>query len=84
MTAEDPITQPGGNLDLAALYFQAVPNNGLAIKFCDVSGYWHEAISANNAYAGFDYPTNPDGIGVPWYSMAGISDGSPCRCTCEI
>ncbi|HPB94075.1 MAG TPA: PEP-CTERM sorting domain-containing protein [Anaerohalosphaeraceae bacterium] len=61
---------------LAALYFQAIPNNALAIKFCDVSGYWHEAISAENIFTGFDYPTNPDGVGVPWYSMAAVSDGS--------
>jgi len=66
----------GGDLNLAALYFQAVPNNGLAIKFCDVSGYWHEAISAENAYTGFDWPTDPDGLLAPWYSMVATSDGS--------
>jgi len=65
-----------GNLDLAALYFQTVPNNGLAIKFSDVSGYWHEAVSANNAYVGFDFPTDPDGNLAPWYSMAATCDGS--------
>lgn len=65
-----------GNLDLAALYFQAMPDNALAIKFCDVSGYWHEAISPINAFTSFDFPTNNDGVGVPWYSMAAVSDGS--------
>ena len=67
---------PDGNL--AAMYFQAVPNNGLAIKFCDVSGYWHEAISAENAYVGFNWsPENPDGDpATPWYSMAATSDGT--------
>jgi len=65
-----------GNLDLAALYFQTVPNNGLSIKFSDVSGYWHEAVSANNAYVGFDFPTDPDGNLAPWYSMAATCDGS--------
>jgi hypothetical protein len=64
------------NGDLAALYFQAIPGNALAIKFCDVLGYWHEAVSAENAFTGFDFGTNPDGIGVPWYSMAAVSDGS--------
>ncbi|MBP8605683.1 MAG: PEP-CTERM sorting domain-containing protein [Phycisphaerae bacterium] len=64
------------NSDLAALYFQAVPNNGLAIKFCDVSGYWHEAIAPANSYIGFDWSTNPDGLNTPWYSMAAVSDGS--------
>ncbi len=65
-----------GNLDLAALYFQAIPGNALAIKFCDVSGYWHEAVSAENIFTSFDYPSNNDGIGIPWYSMAAVSDGS--------
>lgn len=65
-----------GNPALAALYFQAVPGNALAIKFCDVSGYWHEAVSAQNIFTGFDWGTNPDGLGVPWYSMAAVSDGS--------
>jgi xylan 1,4-beta-xylosidase len=64
------------NGDLAAMYFQAMPNNVLAIKFCDVAGYWHEALSAANAFTGFNWGSNPDGIGVPWYSMAGVSDGS--------
>jgi GH43 family beta-xylosidase len=63
------------NSALAALYFQAVPNNALAIKFCDVSGYWHEAVSETNIFTGFDFPTNPDGVGVPWYAMAAVSDG---------
>lgn len=67
-------TNTDGNL--AALYFQATPGNRLAIKFCDVSGYWHEAVSEENIFASFDFPTNPDGIDVPWYSMAGVSDGS--------
>jgi hypothetical protein len=64
------------NGDLAAMYFQAVPNNGLAVKYCDVAGYWHEAVSANNAYIGFDYPTDPDGNLAPWYAMTATSDGS--------
>lgn len=64
------------NGDLAALYFQATPGNTLAIKFADVSGVWHEAVSQANAFTGFDFPTNPDGLNVPWYSMAGVSDGS--------
>lgn len=64
------------NGSLAALYLQAMPNNQLAIKFSDVSGYWHEAISANNAFTSFDYPTDNNGDLVPWYSMAAVSDGS--------
>jgi hypothetical protein len=53
-----------------------MPDNVLAIKFCDVAGYWHEAISAVQAFTSFDFPTNPDAIDVPWYSMAAVSDGS--------
>ena len=65
-----------GNGDLAALYFQAMPDNRLAIKFSDVSGYWHEAVSDAGAFQSFDYNASNDGIGVPWYSMAAVSDGS--------
>ena len=65
----------GPNGDLAALYLQAIPNNGLAFKFCDVSGYWHQAISEEHVFTGFDFPTNPNGVDVPWYAIAGVSDG---------
>lgn len=65
-----------GNLDLAALYLQAMPNNALAIKFSDVSGYWHEALSANNVFTSFDFPTDPNGDLAPWYSIAAVSNGS--------
>lgn len=65
-----------GNLDLAALYFQAMPNNALAIKFSDADGYWHEAISAENAFRSFDFPSDNDGLTAPWYSMSAVSDGT--------
>ncbi len=65
-----------GNGDLAALYLQAMPNNALAIKFSDVSGYWYEAVSANNAFTSFNWGTDPDGNLASWYSIAGVSDGS--------
>lgn len=65
-----------GNGDLAAMYLQAMPNNALAIKFSDVSGYWYEANSANNAFTSFDWGTDNNGDLAPWYSIAGISDGS--------
>ena len=64
------------NAELAAMYFQAIPGNGLGIKYCDVSGVWHEALSAENAYVGFDWGTDPDGSQAPWYSMAATNDGS--------
>ncbi len=67
---------PAGDLNLAAMYFQAVPGNALAIKFSDVSGFWHEAISANDIFTSFDFPSDNDGNTAPWYSMAATSDGS--------
>jgi len=63
------------NAALSALYLQAIPNNGLAFKFCDVSGYWHQAVSEENIFTGFDFSSNPDGAGVSWYAIAGVSDG---------
>ena len=65
---------PDGNL--AAMYLQAIPGNALAIKYADVSGVWHEAVSAQNIFTGFDFPTDNDGNLAPWYSMAATSDGS--------
>jgi 1-phosphatidylinositol phosphodiesterase len=64
-----------GDAALAALYFQAIPNNAVAIKFCDVSGFWHQAVSADGAIQTFNPDTNPNGDGVPWYAMAGVSNG---------
>ena len=69
----------GSNLDNAALYFQTVPNNGLAIKFVDVSGYFYTAIAPANSYIGFDWGTDPEGTTGVWYTMAGVSDGTWLR-----
>ena len=63
------------NADLAALYLQAIPNNGLAIKFCDVDGYWHDAISDIDAIVTYDYGSDPTGEFATWYSAAAVSDG---------
>jgi GH43 family beta-xylosidase len=60
---------------LGALYLQVVGNNALAIKYCDVSGYWHDAISDEGVFVGFDYATDPDGLLGKWYSIAAVSDG---------
>lgn len=61
------------NPDLAALYLQIVPGDAVAIKFADVSGYWHEAVSAPGAITGFPWPNTAAGF---WYHMAAVSDGS--------
>lgn len=63
------------NPQLAAFYLQAIPSNGLAVKYCDADGYWHDAISNTGVFQSFDYATNPDGEGIPWYSLAAVSDG---------
>lgn len=64
------------NSSLAAVYFQLMPNNTLAFKYCDISGYWHEAVSTSSIVTGFDYGTNPTAQGVPWYSASAVSNGS--------
>lgn len=65
-----------GDLNLAALYFQITPDNAVAIKFADVSGYWHEAVSPNGLITGFNWGADPDGLTGHWYNMAGVSSGS--------
>lgn len=67
------------NGDLAALYFQAQPDNSMAIKFADVAGNWHEAVSAPGLIQGFDYGSDPDGLTGTWYNMAGVSDGTTLK-----
>ncbi|ARN55732.1 glycoside hydrolase family 43 protein [Sedimentisphaera salicampi] len=60
---------------LSAFYLQAIPNNGIAVKFCDVQGYWHDAISDIGIIETYDWNSNPSGEGVPFYSAAAVSDG---------
>lgn len=61
---------------LAALYFQILPDDAVAIKFADVSGYWHQAVSPAGLIKGFDFGTDPEGLTGRWYYMAGVSNGS--------
>jgi len=65
-----------GNGSLAALYLQATPDNQFAIKFTDVAGNFHEAISPTGLVHGFNFGTDPDGLQGTWYSLAGVSDGT--------
>jgi hypothetical protein len=58
---------------LAALYLQKTPGERLAIKFADVSGFWHEAESAENIVQGYQHPNFDQGH---WYHVAAVSDGS--------
>jgi hypothetical protein len=62
--------------ELSGLYLQAIPDNALAIKFCDVSGIWHQAVSANNVFQGYNWGSDPDGLLGKWYNLAAVSDGS--------
>lgn len=64
------------NPALSALYFQAMQDNALAIKFCDVTGVWHQAVSETNVFQGFDWASDPDGLTGKWYNLAAVSDGT--------
>lgn len=64
------------NGDLAALYLQITPDNQMAIKYCDVSGYWHEAISAAGLVKGFTWSSDPEGLTGVWQAAAAVCDGS--------
>lgn len=61
---------------LAALYLQARPDNSVGILFVDVAGEVHEAFSPPDVIAGFNFPTDPDGLTGTWYNLVGVSDGS--------
>jgi hypothetical protein len=61
------------NVENSALYLQVQPDDSVAIKFSDVSGYWHQAISVAGLIAGFTFPDSASGH---WYHMAAVSDGS--------
>lgn len=61
---------------LAALYFQMTPDDAVAIKFADVSGHWHQAVSPGGLIKGFDWGTDPQGFTGRWYYMAAVCNGS--------
>ncbi len=61
------------NSDLAALYLQITPENALAIKYSDVSRYWHVAQTVDGYINGWDYPDSSSGR---WYYAAAVCDGT--------
>jgi hypothetical protein len=65
--------------NLAALYFQAQPDNSFAIKFSDLAGNFHQAVSAPGLIQGFDFGSDPNGLNGTWYNLAGVSDGSTLK-----
>lgn len=65
-----------GDLNLSALYLQTTPDNQLAIKYSDVSGYWHDAISREGLVLGYNWGDDPTGSTGVWQAAAATSDGS--------
>jgi hypothetical protein len=62
--------------NLAALYFQVQPDNSFAIKFADLAGNFHQAVSAPGLIHGFNFGSDPDGLTGTWYNLTGVSDGT--------
>jgi len=62
--------------NLAALYLQIQPDDALAIKFCDVSGVWHQAISVAGLVQGFTYPYASTG---QWQAAVATCDGNTLK-----
>jgi MYXO-CTERM domain-containing protein len=67
------------NAALAALYFQARPDNSVGVNFTDVLGNTHEAFSPAGFIQGFNFATDPDGLTGTWYNLAAVSDGSTLK-----
>ena len=65
-----------GDGNLAALYLQVRPDDSVGIAFTDVSGYKHSAYSPPGWIYGFNYGSNPEGVGAPWYNIAATCDGT--------
>lgn len=63
------------NADLAALYLQVRPDDSVGVAFVDVAGFAHEAYSPPGWIYGFNFGSNPEGTGAPWYHLAAVSDG---------
>ena len=61
------------NGDLAGLYFQITPESALAIKYTDVSRYWHVAQTSDGFIQGWTPPNSSSG---GWYYAAAVCDGS--------
>jgi hypothetical protein len=73
LVGRDSMGAYAGDANLAALYLQIIPDDAVAIKYTDVAGYWHEAISAPGAITGFNWPDTAAGH---WYNIAAVCNGS--------
>ena len=67
------------NGNLAALYLQVRPDDSVGIQFTDVSGYTHSVFSPPGWIYGFNFGSNPEGVGVPWYNLAAVCDGTTLK-----
>ena len=67
------------NGDLAALYLQVRPDDSVNISFTDVSGFTYSANTPPGWFYGFNNGSNPNAVGVPWYHLAAVSDGSTLK-----
>ena len=67
------------NADLAALYLQVRPDDSVGVSFTDVSGYTYSAFSPPGWIYGFNFASNPEGVGAPWYNLAAVCDGSTLK-----
>ena len=63
------------NGDLAAFYLQVRPDDSVGVSFADVTGVMHSAFSPPGWVYGFNFGSNPEGVGVGWYNLAAVSDG---------
>ncbi len=68
-----------GDGNLAALYLQVRPDDSVGIQFTDVSGYKHSVFSSPGWIYGFNFGSNPEGVGVSWYNLAAVCDGTTLK-----
>jgi len=68
-----------GNGDLAAFYLQIRPDDSVGATFTDAAGYAYSAYSPPGWLYGFNFSSNPEGTGAPWYHLAAVSDGDTLK-----
>lgn len=76
LVGRDSMGANAGDPNLSALYLQITPTDQLAIKYCDVSGFWHEALSDPGLVEGFVWPDSSTGI---WQAAVATCDGDLLR-----
>ncbi len=79
VVGRDARTVAVDNGDLAAFYLQVRPDDSVGAAFVDVSGFTHRAYSPPGWLYGFNFGSNPEGTGAPWYNLAAVSDGATLK-----